>query len=167
MVIVFHCKCGQLLRAQPDAAGKRTRCPGCNQVLTIPADSKPASSVAAPAPPAEEPDPFMTELDWSALESKTAAAADDSQSPSSGNIKIDSVHTDAPVAEAARPSDGSRQYRVLAQKDQGFAGKFNAAKLEEMLNEHARRGWSLKVAVTINMPSHGGNHDELVVILER
>ncbi len=166
MAIVFHCKCGQLLRAQPDAAGKRTRCPGCSQVLTIPTASEPATSPAAPAPPADEPDPFMTALDWSALESK-AAATDESQGPSSGIIKIDSVHTDAPVAEAPRPSDGSRQYRVLAQKDQGFAGKFNAAKLEEMLNEHARRGWSLKVAVTINMPSHGGNHDELVVILER
>ncbi len=162
MAIVFHCKCGQLLRAQPDAAGKRTRCPGCSQVLTIPAASKPA----APAPQAEEPDPFMTELDWSALESK-APIADESQRPGSGIIKVDSVHTDEPAAEAPRPSDGSRQYRVLAQKDQGFAGKFNATKLEEMLNEHARRGWSLKVAVTMNMPSHGGNHDELVVILER
>ena len=165
MAIVFHCKCGQLLRAQPDAAGKRTRCPGCNQVLTIPA-AKPASSTAAPAPPAEDPDPFVTELDWSALESQTPPT-DEVQRPGSGIIKIDSVHTDAPAAEAAQPSDGSRQYRVLAQKDQGFAGKFNAAKLEELLNEHARRGWSLKVAVTVNMPSHGGNHDELVVILER
>ena len=166
MAIVFHCKCGHLLRAQPDAVGKRTRCPGCNQVLTIPADAKPATAPAAPAPPAEEPDPFMTELDWSALESK-ASPADDPQRSSSGIIKIDTVHTDAPVTEAPRPVDGSRQYRVLAQKDQGFTGKFSATKLEETLNEHARRGWSLKAAVTISTPSHGGNHDELVVILER
>lgn len=111
-------------------------------------------------------DPFLTELDWSSLESP-APSLPETPRPSSGVIKIDAAHADAASAEAPRPEDGSRQYRVLAQKDQGFAGKFNATKLEETLNDHARRGWSLKAAVTINMPSHAGNHDELVVILER
>ena len=169
MAISFHCKCGNLLRAQTEAAGKRTRCPACNQVLTIPAAVKaPVASVAAlsPAPPAEEADPFLTELDWSSLESKATPAVDPHR-PTSGVIKVDSVHTDAPATEQPRPDDGSRQYRVLGQKEQGIVGKFSAAKLEETLNEHARRGWSLKAAVTVNMPGHGGNHDELVVILER
>ena len=168
MAIVFHCKCGHLLRAQVDAAGKRTKCPACNQVLTIPPPARTASAPASASAPAavEEPDPFLTELDWSSLESQTPPT-DDHSRPGSGIIKVDAAHTDAPVVEAAQPGDGSRQYRVLAQKDQGFAGKFNAAKLEEVLNDHARRGWSLKAAVTLNIPSHGGNHDELVVILER
>jgi hypothetical protein len=170
MAIVFHCKCGHSLRAQENAAGKRTRCPGCNQLLSIPGTAKPSSSVVGAVPGSAQAvavsDPFAPELDWSSLESP-APAESDPQRPKSGGIKIDSVSADAPIAEAPRPEDGSRQYRILTQKDQGFAGKFNAVKLEEMLNDHARRGWSLKVAVTMNLPGHGGHHDELVVILER
>ena len=48
-----------------------------------------------------------------------------------------------------------------------FTGKFNPTKLEEALNAHARQGWCLKAAVTMNVPAHGGHHDELIVILER
>ena len=170
MAIVFHCKCGHLLRAQENAAGKRTRCPGCNQVLSIPGIVKAAASVAgvapAPAPAAVATDPFAPELDWSSLESP-ALAENDPQRPASGAIKIDAASADVPTTETPRPDDGSRQYRILTQKDQGFAGKFNATKLEELLNDHARRGWELKVAVTMHVPSHGGYHDELVVILER
>jgi Domain of unknown function (DUF4177) len=166
MAINFQCKCGHLLRAQADAAGKRTRCPACNQVLTIPAAVKAPVAASVQAAPAEELDPFLTELDWSSLESKATPTVEPNR-PTSGVIKVDSVHTDAPAAEPPRPDDGSRQYRVLGQKEQGIVGKFSATKLEETLNEHARRGWSLKAAVTVNMPGHGGNHDELVVILER
>jgi hypothetical protein len=169
MAIVFNCKCGHLLRAQVAAAGKRTRCPGCNQLLTIPAATGSLSAagvVASPAHAATPSDPFTPELDWSSLESPAPAAQDPDRSQT-GAIRIDSAYASVREAELPRPNDGSRQYRVLTQKDQGFSGKFNATKVEEMLNDHARHGWSLKIAVTMNMPTHAGNHDELVLILER
>ncbi len=167
MAIVFQCKCGRPLRANLEAVGKRTRCPGCGQILIIPsAGGKPETTHIAPTPTSEIGDPFALELDWSTVESKIPAAPDTHQ-VESGAIKIDSTHAEGPLVDIARTEDGSRQYRVLSQKDQGFAGKFNAGKLEEILNAYARQGWVLKIAVTMNLPSHGGHHDEMIVILER
>ena len=160
MAIQFSCKCGRLLRATAEAAGKKTRCPGCNQVLTIPAEAGKPAAVAATAP---EADPFAPELDWSSLASPAPEAA----RPASGVIKVDAAVADAPVADIPPTEDGSLQYRVLAQKDQGFVGKFNPAKVEEVLNAHAKKGWALKTAVAMTVPGHGGQHDELILILER
>ncbi len=179
MAISFQCQCGRLLRASLETAGKKTRCPGCNQVLTIPGASLVGASVAtssattgagASSPSSViEADPFTLNLDWSTVEAQHPPAPPAaSDRPESGLIKIDSVATDSPLlAEVPRTHDGSRQYRVITQKDQGFSGKFNATKLEDMLNAQARHGWTLKSAVTMNIPSHGGHHDELIVILER
>lgn len=163
MAIVFHCTCGRPLRANLEAAGKRTKCPGCQLVLTIPnPGGKPALTPAGPAP---EFDPFAPELDWSTLESRPSPEPDLTRSGVIA-IKIDSALAEAPAVDPPRPEDGSRQYRILSQKEQGFS-KFNPAKLEELLNDFARRGWSLKAAVAMNLPGHSGNHDELIVILER
>lgn len=183
MAIVFHCKCGRPLKASPEAAGKKTKCPGCNAVLTIPGTPAPAApgagAGAVAASPtaaiasahgvvaASEEDPFSLALDWSTLEAPKAAGSSDGES-SSSFIKIDAAQADAHHHhdDPPRPEDGSRQYRVLTQKDQGFS-KFNPAKLEETLNAHARRGWTLKAAIALDVPAHGGHHDELVLILER
>jgi len=148
-------------------------------ILTIPgAGMVEAASANASAEPTSviEADPFTLNLDWSTVEAQRPAAiatvtgehqAHAPARPESGLIKIDSVVVDTHLAEIPRTEDGSKQYRVVTQKDQGFSGKFNATKLEEMLNAQARQGWALKSAVTMNIPSHGGHHDELIVILER
>ncbi len=36
MVIKFKCKCGQIAAVKEEWAGKRTKCPGCGRLLTIP-----------------------------------------------------------------------------------------------------------------------------------
>ena len=36
MPIAFACDCGRRLRAKDELAGRKTRCPGCDKVLTIP-----------------------------------------------------------------------------------------------------------------------------------
>ena len=49
MSIAFNCSCGRTLRANPELVGKKTKCPGCGNVLTIPAagESAPATATAA------------------------------------------------------------------------------------------------------------------------
>ena len=37
MAIAFACACGKSLHAKDELAGKKTRCPGCGSILTIPA----------------------------------------------------------------------------------------------------------------------------------
>ena len=42
MAITFACDCGKSLRAKDDLAGKKTKCPGCGSILTIPPPPPPA-----------------------------------------------------------------------------------------------------------------------------
>jgi hypothetical protein len=67
MSIAFKCSCGRGLRANPEMAGKKTKCPGCGSILTIPAASA-AAAPAAPAAPKPAPAP-------AALPPSPAAAA--------------------------------------------------------------------------------------------
>jgi hypothetical protein len=163
MTIVFQCTCGRPLRASAEYVGKKTKCPGCGLILIIPAED-PKTSAATPVPAVVD-DPFVVHLDSPAAETLRPDQPDPGRS-SGAVIKLDTGYENVSSSEIARTEDGSKQYHVLGQKDLGFT-KFNAAKLEEALNFHARQGWSLKTAVVINISGHSGNHDELVVILER
>ena len=40
MAIAFDCACGKSLHAKDELAGKKTRCPGCGSILTIPAPER-------------------------------------------------------------------------------------------------------------------------------
>jgi hypothetical protein len=190
MAIVFHCTCGHALRAQADSGGRKTRCPSCNQVLIIPGGSNKAVAVVTASAHGQathaggpgtmvatgaaiDVDPFAMELDWTSLKAAPHTQESEQPRPTGGGvgggtgIKVDSMQAELAHPETPAPEDGSRQYRVLTQKDNGLTGKFNGVRLEEVLNDHAGRGWCLKAAFAMNMPGHGGHHDELVVILER
>src|SRR5690349_15534846 len=41
MPILVACKCGKKLRVKDELAGKRVKCPGCAQVVTVPAAEEP------------------------------------------------------------------------------------------------------------------------------
>lgn len=62
MPIEFHCSsCQQFLRVPDDAAGKKAKCPKCQEVLTVPSAAvppvfPPLPSASAPPPP--KPDPY-------------------------------------------------------------------------------------------------------------
>jgi hypothetical protein len=43
MPITFPCACGQQLRVDDELAGKRVRCPGCQQILNVPSSTAPAA----------------------------------------------------------------------------------------------------------------------------
>jgi Domain of unknown function (DUF4177) len=169
MAIAFSCTCGKPLRAQDSAAGKRTKCPHCGAVMVIPGGAvKPvvaSASMSQSAGAAADDDGLALDLDWNTLEAPAATSSQTAADPhrtGSSQIAISTAAVEIPFLP-----EGVRQYRVLAQKDQGMTSKFTASKLEEVLNAYAIQGWSLKSAVTMNLPSHSGNHDELIVILER
>ena len=50
MSIEFKCDCGKTIRVKDDAAGRKIRCPACDEILRVPEDSEDATALTA-APP--------------------------------------------------------------------------------------------------------------------
>ncbi len=169
MAIVFSCTCGHPLRAKEEAAGRKTKCPHCGAVLTIPTSAaKAPAAVAAAVDVSGHAEAVPIDLAWPTIEAPGGAAHTDE-----AGAKDEAAAPPAPASdEPPRPSDapkteGIPQYKVLGQKDHSTTAKFNPLRLEEVLNEHAKKGWVVKAAVTLTVRHHLGDHDELVVILER
>ena len=60
------------------------------------------------------------------------------------------------------------EYKVLTQKDRIFSGRFDAARLERVLNELAADGWRLVQAEATTLPAFlSKDREEMLVILER
>lgn len=59
------------------------------------------------------------------------------------------------------------EYKVVTMKDRFFSGKFDPAKLEEMLNSYATEGWKMKSSATAEVPGMMGSREEIIFILER
>ena len=91
MAIVFHCSCGRLLRSAPEAAGKRTKCPGCFQILTIPAHSEAKHAVGVLTPTGPALNEEAIDLDWAEFE-KPHIGSSDYTRISSGTIKVDDTN---------------------------------------------------------------------------
>ncbi len=164
MSISFHCTCGKSLMSKEEMAGRKTKCPACGAILTIPGTLVKAAAGAAtksgssqPVVP-HNPDALVVEgLEWSGTEI-----------PTTQSVGTDSIpQRESRPSDAPKPADGSMQYKVLGQKDHSATGKVNLQSLELCLNDNARQGWVLKSTVVISVHSHGSNHDELVLILER
>jgi hypothetical protein len=103
MAIAFSCSCGRKINAKDEHAGKRVKCPQCQQVITVPAAvaagaaRKPAA--AAPKKPAPAPvDDDMYDIKEDAPAPKRSGRASAPASPWGD----DDPGLDAPVA-APRP----------------------------------------------------------------
>src|SRR5262249_51234518 len=57
MPLVFYCTRRHLLAVDPSVAGKRVRCPVCNEVMIAPVASAPASEPTPPPAPVSPPPP--------------------------------------------------------------------------------------------------------------
>jgi hypothetical protein len=71
---------------------------------------------------------------------------------------------------------GTKEYRVITQRDDFFKGKFDPEKLQALLNRHADDGWRVVSMAATDvgswwgsfLPKGGGaQRQELVVLLER
>src|SRR3954466_12751033 len=84
-LITFGCRCGAPLKAKAETAGKRTKCPHCGAIITIPGGGKPK-----PQGSEEDDDVLKSDYDWSTIEvdSKTAFPAQPDLSQGSALIPI-------------------------------------------------------------------------------
>ena len=60
-----------------------------------------------------------------------------------------------------------KEYKVLTQKDQFFAGKFDPEKLEHAMNSYASMGWQVIAVTTGHIPSLTGAREEMIIVMER
>lgn len=76
----------------------------------------------------------------------------------------------------AHPPSGTKQYKVLTQRDEFFKSKFNPEVLQHVLNLHAIEGWRVVSMVATDVGSFlgsfwgkggGSSRQELIVLLER
>lgn len=160
MAIEVLCVCGQFLKAKDESAGKRVKCPHCGAALLVP-----GSPGGIPAPGSSGPGDQI-------------ALTDDPIPFDAGSVGSVAVSDRSrPAAEASKPAPApdrpapltspDARYKVITHKDMGFTTRFDPARVEETLNRLAGEGWSMRSAVVVNVPSHAGPHDELVLILER
>ncbi len=79
-------------------------------------------------------------------------------------------------AKLANPPSGTKQYKVLTQRDEFFKSKFNPESLQHLINLHAIDGWRVVSVTATDVGSFigtfwakggGASRQELVVLLER
>jgi RsiW-degrading membrane proteinase PrsW (M82 family) len=101
MAISFVCVCGKSLNAKDELAGKKTKCPGCGAILTIP----------APEPAPVDDDAIASFL----LQAENKPPPPHSGVARSASLKPDSsapVFRSAPAASAPRTSEKSTAYQA-------------------------------------------------------
>jgi hypothetical protein len=76
------------------------------------------------------------------------------------------LHRSCPFAT---PCSAVKEYLVITQKDKWFSGRFDAAVLQQVLNDHAKKGWRVVSMVTASREGVlvGGDKDEIIVLLEK
>ena len=63
---------------------------------------------------------------------------------------------------------GVREYKLLTPKDKIFDNQFDLARLEEVINAFALKGWIVRSMTTAQVTAFsGGMREELLVLLER
>jgi hypothetical protein len=167
MPIEFACNlCGKSLKAKDEAAGKRTRCPYCQGVVTVPQLAAVGATATTEGAGAGKP---AAEGNDGADEIAVATGKSSFKIVPFSSTTFEAVSKLPPVAEATPSTEPGRtkQYKVLTPKDMGFIAKFDAAKLEETINAWAKQGWTLHTAVVQTHVSHTGTHHDLLVFLER
>ncbi len=73
-----------------------------------------------------------------------------------------------PGASGAPNPEGVKEYKLLTPKDKIFDNQFDLARLEEVINAFALKGWIVRSMTTAQVTAFsGGMREELLVLLER
>jgi hypothetical protein len=71
-------------------------------------------------------------------------------------------------AEGTMHPEGVKEYKLLTPKDKIFDNKFDLARLEEVINAFASKGWTVRSMTSAQVAAFsGGMREELLVLLER
>lgn len=168
MAIDFECACGKKLKSKDDYAGKKTKCPVCGAVLTVPQTAAVQAAAAAAA--------AKSKASAAVAQAEDAPLAIDMTETSIRIEPISSGSTETaavlpklrePTPAEAEYHGETRNYRVLTSKDMGFFAKFDAVKLEETLNTWASKGWNVRTVFPFTHTSHSGVINDLLVVLEK
>ena len=59
-------------------------------------------------------------------------------------------------------------YKVISTRDGWFSNEFNTTKIENILNQYAYQGWTVKSCVTAEIPGlFSTTREEIIIILEK
>lgn len=171
--------CGERGGISAEQVGIRIKCRKCGQAFRV---AGPAPKVAAGSPRAPEAapsaDPSPTTLDGIVVDGLddawTAAPPSTEPAPSSSPA----ITAEAPPAAAAltteprpapAPHGGShKEYKLLSSRDKIFEGRFDLPRMEEVINQLAREGWTAKTMCLPHIKNFQGVlQEEVVVLLER
>lgn len=170
--------CGERGGISAEQVGMRIKCRQCGQAFRV---AGAAPKVAAGSPrlsegaPGAEPSPSTMDgivvdgLDdaWSAASPPTEAAP-----LSSIAVAVEPPPTPSPAVEprpAATLHRGPRkEYKLLSSRDKVFEGRFDFSRMEEIINQMAREGWTAKSMCLPHIKNFQGvMQEEVVVLLER
>jgi Domain of unknown function (DUF4177) len=174
--------CGERGKITSNLIGVRIKCRKCGVSFLVspPAGKTPvgagvaaAGAAAAHTGPSAAVEAHGIEVEgldassW-ALPTETAvkiAAEDPTAAAAAVGVPLESSASFAAVS--AHPG-AAREYKVLSSRDKIFDGKFDLARLEEVLNQLARQGWVVKSMAVPHFKGYTGAQEEVVtVLLER
>ena len=166
--------CGERGKIPLTMLGARIRCKNCGLSFTVAPAASNLNRIATIPVELEGTD---RDDEGIAVEGLDAAWTLSSR-PTAELPRVDAETTELPALQAepsqvghafeAHESAGLKQYKVLCSRDKVFEGKFDLARLEQVLNDLARQGWVVKAMSTPHLKDFGGNFkEEVVIILER
>ena len=165
--------CGERGKIPPTLVGARIKCKKCGNSFNVaPAAAKAQVAAGVQATAAEAAgaahDGIVVEgLDaeaWSISPDHSGellrAVPEGEQAPTGG--------TETGHAFEAHGASEFKEYKILCSRDKIFEGKFDLARLEEVINHYARQGWVVRSMSTPHLKGFGeGTKEEVVVLLER
>ena len=113
MIKVRCAKCGKTLNIPDQFAGKKGKCPGCQEMLTIPAASAEVSAVAPAPPTARKPAPPAPVEEVEEVEE--AQEVEEEEPAEEVESEEEERIADRPANRRSRPAENEEEERVARQ----------------------------------------------------
>ncbi|MGC8644496.1 MAG: DUF4177 domain-containing protein [Isosphaeraceae bacterium] len=164
--------CGERGKIPPTLVGARIKCRKCGISFNVAPSAAKAQAAAGAQAMAHEsggapPDGIVVEgLD------ATAWTVSNDQPGDLLKVEAEAEHgtSDGHDAGHVFEAHGSarKEYKIICSRDKIFEGKFELARLEEVINLYARQGWVVRGMSTPHLKGFGeGTKEEIVILLER
>jgi hypothetical protein len=165
MPTVICPSCGEKGKIPPNLIGARIKCRICGVSFNVAPDpirARDPQTQTSAATPASEGIAVegLDESAWT-VSNESVVTLEADVAPDPGPPPAIFRGVESPVISAAE----IRQYKILTSKDKVFEGKFDVQRLEDVINDHARRGWTVKSMSAPHLKGYGGVVEEVIVVL--